>query len=304
MKAAAAFALALAGSVACAQSPAPAPQKVESTAKIVPAPQARTPGTPIASADELLIALENAGNGMRQLQAELRRTKILPDIDGGGQQEWSGRVLFENPLPKAPGQPVKRRFQIEFDYSIRDRNVKQNDGQIFIFDGEWLIERTPAAKQMTRTQLVPPGQNIDPLSLENGVFPLPIGQKREGILEKFEAEFLDPLDFKNYWNEKLPEDLKGLLKDTYQLKLTPKPGTPGAKSLREIRIWYRKADLLPRMAFTEEFNGTKNEYLLAEMKVNTPLPKNAFDSSVPPGWDVQTTEYRANAPGKSDSKDR
>lgn len=282
-------------------APAPAtPAVVETTAKIVAAPTKRPPGTPVRSADDLLTDLENAGDGMRQLKADLRRTRNFSDLEGGGSQEWTGRVLFENPLPPTPGAPVRRRFQIEFDSTILNGNVKQNDGQVFIFDGEWLIEKKPTTKEITRTQMVPPGQNIDPLSLENGVFPLPIGQRKSAILEKFDAQLLPPDDYEPFKGEgKLPEALK----DTYQLRLTPKPGSPGAKDLDEIRIWYRKSDLLPRLAFTAERNGNSNEYFLTRVSTTDALPAGAFDGRTPAGWTEENNEYRGGSGGNTPPAD-
>ena len=39
-----------------------------------------------------------------------------------------------------------------------------------------------------------------------------------------------------------------------------------------------------------------NIFTLAKILMNQPVPKGAFDTSIPTGWDAQVDEYRPNPP--------
>jgi hypothetical protein len=247
---------------------------------------------PSGPAAEFLLRLENAGKGLKTLQANLRRTRFFPDIEGGGKQEWQGRLIYDTSL-STPESPV-RRFQINFEFTVRDGNIRNNDRTSWIFDGQWLTEINPEAKQMHRRQITPPGQRIDPLALGEGAFPLPIGQQRDKILERFDAELLAPDRFDHFQGGTFPDALK----DTQQLKLVPKAGREEGRRLTEVRLWYRTADLLPRMAWTSEPDGSSNEYFLWALETNKPLPAGAFDVTPQKGWTVQVDAFKADAPAE------
>lgn len=250
------------------------------------------PAGAIVTADDLLGALELAGKDLRTLQADLRWTKQFGEITGGDEKQIRiGKLLFESQALatglSADAKPL-RRFQVDFTTEIVD-NEQRTKRTVYVFDGQWFVERQPDQKQVFRRQVVPPGQTIDPLAVGEGPFPVPIGQQRAKILERFVAENLPAGD--DFAEGKAPQSLQ----DTYQLKLTPRPGTDEAKQFQQVRIWYRKTDLLPRLARTTDRDGSKTEVFLTAMELNKPLPEQAFDTTRPAGWSGDDQNYRRPA---------
>lgn len=271
-------------------SPA-APEAGRLTASTVAvAPSVLGGGGPIANADDLLIALERTGADIRTLEGTLRYTRTFGELEGGDAQVREGRLLFVSdppsiPAPEAETAKARRRFEVDFTSTIID-NARHADEQTFIFDGEWFIEKSPEQKQIIKRQVVPKGQSIDPLAIGEGPFPIPIGQKRDRILERFEASLAPP-------GESFPAGTPPeALRETWQLRLVPRRGTDEARQYREVRIWYRKDDLLPRMARTTDKDDSSTEIFLTSMKLNAPLPKGAFDTTTPEGWDQEVREFR------------
>src|SRR5262249_30254951 len=73
---------------------------------------------------------------------------------------------------------------IRFDQRIEGGIVKE-DKTWFMFDGEWLIEKSDKTHQVKKKQLVPAGQKIDVFKLGKGPFPMPFGQSRQDMLVHF-----------------------------------------------------------------------------------------------------------------------
>lgn len=277
-------------------SPAQPVPILKATTAAIPADSARAP---IASADDLLLALEKADASLRTLQSDLRFIKQFNELEGGDKQTREGRLLFLNEpgasgtatTTSASASKARRVFQIDFTSTTVD-NVRHAESQSFIFDGSALTEKNATDKQIIKRRVVAEGQSIDPLAIGEGPFPVPIGQKRERILERFDATLLAPGD--SFENNTPPEALA----QTYQLRLVPKRGSDEARQYREVRIWYRSSDLLPRMARTNEKDDSSTEVFLTSLRVNEPLPTDAFDTVPPKGWTFEETEFRRTVPGE------
>lgn len=275
-------------------APAPAPVPAQPFKVTTNAVNVAVRPAVIASADDLLTALESAGADLRTMQADLRWTKQFGEIAGGDEKQIkTGTLYFESragvtPATGAASARPTRRFQVDFTTETID-NSQQNKRSSFIFDGSLFVERQPDEKQVFRRQVVPPGESIDPLAVGEGPFPIPIGQQRVKILERFEATLVPA-----------GEDFPGgqappALRETYQLKLKPKPGTDEAKQFLSVRIWYRTDDLLPRMARTADRDESVTEVFLTNVRVNQALPEGVFDTSRPPGWQGDDQEYQREA---------
>lgn len=261
------------------------------------------PGEP-KDVGELLDALEKAGGAIGSLKAEVRYTKIFGEIEGGEKQVRRGMLYFKakrepagSAPPAAGTEPVARRvFQVDFT-SLEIDDVRRDEQQTFIFDGEWLIEKQASARppQMLRRRVVAPGETIDPLAIGEGPFPVPIGQKKQRILDRFKAEMVEPSDA---WpgsrsaaaDQPTPPEW---LAETYQLKLTPLKGTDESRRYAVVRIWYRKKDLLPRMAWTDDKNDASTEVFLLNAQTNVELGEEIFDTRLPEGWNEQVEEFRS-----------
>lgn len=252
---------------------------------------------PYSTAEALLDALETADKDLHSLKAEIQYTKVFPEITGGESQLRRGTLVFsertlddETPIDTTklkPGEMVVRQgvksraFSIVFTQLIVDK-VTREDSKRFIFDGRWIIERNEKERQFFKRRLVAPGEIADPLKIGEGPFPIPIGQKKKDMVARFEAQVAGPLE--GLEDKTTPEALK----DTVQLVLTPRPGTPEARNFTDIRIWYRLSDLLPRRARTTNTDGSSTDVVLINQQKNVPIPDAAFSIEPPnePGWDV------------------
>lgn len=267
------------------QAPAatpPAPTLPGPTAVALPADQ---PNAGFTSAADLLAKLETSGRDLRTLSADIQYTKTFAAIQGGDQQIRRGKLYFQvTPKPAGESAPLKA-FSVIFDTLIVGKAVRQTQRH-FIFNGTHLVERDLTEKQFLKRRVVKPGERIDPLRLGEGPFPLPIGQRKDEILARFQARLLAP---ETSWPAgTMPEPLR----DTVQLLLVPKPGTPEARDFDEVRLWYRRADLLPRMAKTSTPAGAASEVLLINLAANQPITPGVFDVEPPkePGWQVDVRE--------------
>ncbi|MBC7834585.1 MAG: hypothetical protein H7Y88_05730 [Phycisphaerales bacterium] len=289
------LAVSVAGSLA-------APAVAQPGATPAVAAQPPEPARPFTTADELLDALATADKGLASLTARVRYVRNFGAIEGGEVQIRSGTLWFlaepqssvvvtdpDKPAPAAP--PSRKRFAIDFT-TLQIGSENRKEEKSYIFDGEWFIEKDAAQRQIIKRRVVPAGEIADPLRIGQGPFPIPIGQRKQEILARFDVTLVDPL-------EGIPDapSLRILLATTYQLKLVPKPNTDEANDFREVRIWYRTTDLLPRMARTIETDGSAAEVLLIEMKRN-PLDHQGksfvtlarFDGQTPEGWAEQVDD--------------
>jgi hypothetical protein len=252
-----------------------------------PRPQPEQSPATIEDADDLLRALETAGGDMRRLSAQIRYIKTFA-IQGDTQQR-DGRLAFVS-----GDDSERRRFAITFerfelDGGRRVEDVSTGYTERYAFDGEWLAEARPLEKQFVRRQVVPPGESWDPLRLGEGPFPIPIQQDREVILERFSAELLDGEA------DVVQRSLLGVAGKCYQLRLVPLPEI-GEKELREIRVWYDRETLLPRMARTVSRSDDESFVLLRDLRLNGEAEIDESDlSTAPPsdraGWNITIDPY-------------
>lgn len=277
--------------------PEPAPTTTEIQAPPleikVKQPGAKQPGA-IRTADDLLTALETADAGLKTLTAGIRYDRTFEIA--GDRQVREGTLYFEARPREA--DRADRRFSIRFDRLIVGQRVR-DEVKEFIFDGEWLVEKLPGEKpkMFTKRQVVPPGERFDPLRIGEGPMPIPIGQRREDILSRYAAELV-PAD-----SDLSELELKTFVKESYQLKLTPRADRPDEDEFREIRLWYRQspavggqpAMLLPRMARTINRSGDESVVQLINVQVNGPIPADVMKTDTPgpkDGWDVQVIPFR------------
>ncbi|MDQ7012421.1 MAG: hypothetical protein Q9O74_00825 [Planctomycetota bacterium] len=251
----------------------------------------------ITTADDLLRALETSGNAVHRLSAKVRYVKTF-DIQGDTQQR-DGRLAFVSTPVDRDVHPetdaeFDRRFAIVFERLELDNGRRIEDEstaylELYIFDGEWLAEIRPFDKQFIRRQVVAPGEKWDPLRLGEGPFPIPIQQRRADILERFDVELLDGLE------DVIERPVRGVAGKCYQLRLTPKPEA-NEKELREIRVWYQKDTLLPRMAKTISQAGDTSFVLLKNMQTNADAEITEAELTTQPpadraGWNITVEPY-------------
>jgi hypothetical protein len=241
-------------------------------------------------AAELLTALEAADRDLEALSASIRYVRTFSLA--GDTHTRDGKLAFKS-SPGDEGAPPVRRFGIEFNSLIMGQ-IKEDILERYIFDGEWLLELDMANKEFMRRQVVPPGERFDPLRIGEGPFPIPIGQRRDDILRRFDAELVAPGDG-------IHSDEPGLLALTRgmtQLKLTPRPEWEDELDFAEIRLWYKRNDegrLLPRMARTLNHADDESTVILSRIQVNADadIPEDMLVARPPrDGWNGQVLPWR------------
>jgi len=194
-----------------------------------------------------------------------------------------GTLTFDNRANEEGG----RRFAVAFEREgvgaeFRDRH------QEWVFDGTWLLERDADLKQAKRRQVVGPGEQFDPFSLDEGLFPLPVGQAKSEVLARFDAALVDlpPVDQADEHAALLSKNLAS--DPVYGLRLTPKPGTPAADEFATVTIYYDRATLLPAGVDAVKANRNRDIVLLGQRQRNIGVDETIFDTSLPtdPSWRV------------------
>ena len=153
-----------------------------------------------------------------------------------------------------------RQFAILFDTVIINRR-KENQLRHYVFDGQWLAEVDHANKQFIKQQIVAPGQTLDPLRIGEGPIPLPIGQRREDVLRRFQVQ-------------RIPLPTEGPLlslaneKALTGLRLTSKPHTPEAEDFTYIDLFYDLKTGLPHGIYMVASNGDTKTVRLTELIAN------------------------------------
>jgi len=247
------------------------------------------------AAEDLLDALESADAGIDTFTATIDYAKfyaIQSDV-----QRRVGQIYYKTTRPEdeaADSTIPQRQFAVTFTELIVGDRREQID-QHYAFDGEWVVEKTAEDRQFTKRQVVPPGEEFDPLKIGEGPFPVPVGQRKADILERFEAEIVPTED--DLSESALIDFAKA--KGLIQLKLTPRPGSPQADDFKNVRIWYEPdGKMLPRIAKTVNPVGDESLVVLLNPVINEPIPPELFSTDTPPaeeGWNVHISEYRQPA---------
>lgn len=264
---------------ATASQPAPTPPRIE-------------------TAEDLLKLIEDAEGRFRTLTAEVLFDQVK-GVDADRRKRF-GKIWFEDGRVQTP--PGPRRFAVRFD-RVQFGSRIQDEVQEYIFDGQWMVERRPAEKQIIKQQVARPGETLDPLRLGEGRFPLPIGQKAAAIRARYAVEMLVPeAGLEAHEEEELPALLK-FVAGTHQLKLVPVAGLIDTEELKEIRLWYRTetgsdglTNLLPRLARTVNRAGDVTIVQMINVVLNAPVPPEVLSTAVPEGWDAQVRELPPVAP--------
>ena len=204
------------------------------------------------------------------LSARIQFTKeqgLLGDI-----QTRTGQLYFQTDSDER----TTRRFRVEFrEFIFGDERREEN--RDFIFNGRWLIERINDRKQFIKRELTDEQQAIDPLSIE-GPFPLPIGQMKTEVLERFDAELLEP-------------ETEGRLQGFYKLHLNSRDDDD---DIDEVTLWYEPTMLVPWEVLLHESNGDIKTVKLAKVQIGVELDSSLFDVSEPSeeeGWTVTVERY-------------
>jgi len=215
--------------------------------------------------------------------AERRSTEDAETDDGADADGADGSDAIGNDDDaeggNADGRPAK--FAIRFTHLQVGQGLRERP-QYYIFDGQWLAEIHPDRRQFIKRQVVPPGRRYDPLKLGEGPFPLPLGQRRQQVLELFEVELV-----------RAEEDPA----DAVHLAFTPRAEQAERLDYRRIDLWYDRQTLLPRRVRAEEPSGDLTIVQLKDPQVGPIGSDEAaelFSTETPPagsGWRVEVKPW-------------
>jgi len=183
----------------------------------------------------------------------------------------TGKILFRTQEGK------KREAAILFDTLIIGRR-REEIQKHYIFSGRWMAEIDHERKQFIKRELVSPSEEaIDPFELGNGPIPLPIGQKKEAVLSKFDVKRIGRPSEGSL--SKLDETVVGL-------HLTPK----GTSDWESIDLFYDPSTWLPVGVQTIEVDGTKRVSRLTNIQLNALSKEDAkllsIETPDPKEWSI------------------
>lgn len=248
-------------------------------------------GQPFENAGALLDAIETADTAIDRLSADIYYQRVF--ALAGDEQHRLGGLSFVREA-RDGGTPT-RRFAVRFDTLIVGER-REDDGRMFVFDGEWLTERIPEDRLMLRRQVAPPGSGFDPLRVGEGPLPLPLGQRKDDILSSYEVTMPQPGDGIDGRGdaEQLAAFISGA--GAQQLLLTPRDPED---DFTEIRLWYARSGsgVLPCMSMTTNRTGDVVVVQLINIRLNAEaeIDDRDFDTTRPEGWDEDIAPYRGAA---------
>ena len=211
------------------------------------------------STDAMLSALEKAGDNIRTLRANVIYDRV--DAVSENRERRTGQIV----LTQDSQQLKSRTLAIMFDQFIDASGHASPQTQRFVFHGGWLFEFDDARHQLIARELVAPGEQLDPLRIGEGPVPIPIGQKKEEVLRRFEVQ-LAPL----------PEQplLKRLV-NIQGLVMRPKLNAGVDPDLAEIYVWYDLGTLMPVAVAATTKGGDQKILLLTQFELNKELDVSA-----------------------------
>jgi len=223
--------------------------------------------------------LEARGKSIQSFTADLvydKQNTLLEE-----RQVRMGSVAYAAPNPEAD---QSARFLIDFDRMVVGEALRQRRVE-YIFDGAWLVEKNHERKMFQKRQVVAPGQSFDPLDID-GPFPLPIGQKRDAVLSRFNVTLI----------ENNAEEDEGLI----HLRLEPRedlPDAEGHKDFDRIDVYFDPEVLLPSKIVARAA-PEKTTVKLTDLKIDAltgETLEQTFDTTVPKpgaGWNVDVKPFK------------
>lgn len=285
------------------------PMAGEGTSPAVPAdkpadgpPAEALPERRFADAGALLEAVEKADRATTSLRAGLRH--VMVDTLTGDTQVRDGVMLLHTDWDDVQdGQPM-RRFAVLFESLTIGTRRDEDDTREYVFDGRWISERLDAELQFNRWEIVAPGERLDPFDPDKPWrFWVPLGRTRAEI-ERIATATIEPT---GSWPEGV--DVAPALRtladsDTLiQLRMVPREGSGWDRDWQEVRIWFDRADLSPRLFVAFERTGDYQVSWLFGVKRNIGIGPEAFTTEPPaePGWQVSERPFRGAASPESGS---
>lgn len=198
------------------------------------------------------------------------------------------------------GQGDEREIILYFDRVVDSSGHGTERPRYHVYENGWWIEVDPGRKRVVYRQLaVEGGESANPFELGEGSFPLPIGQKADRVVERFDVTLTG-----------VPDDplFKGI-KNAHVLHLVPKPGTPGAERNASVDLIFDRETLLPVGILVVHLNGDRTTAWLRSPKAaadDASFTGRAAEArklleraSTDEGWSVERKPIRSGTPESS-----
>jgi outer membrane lipoprotein-sorting protein len=222
--------------------------------------------------DDILQALYARGQNLQDFTADVNKS----DVDTVRDKEIGniGKVYYRR-------QPDgKVQIRVTFEHKKYGDSKPIPFHQDMLLAGNILIIQKYDQNLEQHLQIAQPGQQVNPIKLGEGTFPLPIGQ--------------DPTEVKKQFDVKLVPHDKDDPPHTIHAELTPKPGTHLAKRFMKIGVWVdMETNFTPRIEGVDT-NGVQVETTdLTNLKINSGLKDADFQLPPPPtDWSVKTEDFQ------------
>ena len=201
------------------------------------------------------------------------------------------------------GDGADREMTLVFDRIIDASGHGTDQPEFHMFKEGWWTELDPRRKRYIRRQIVEPGRATDPFELGEGPLPLPLKQKPEQVLARFQVSIGSIPD----------EALFRSISEAEVLHLVPRPGTPAAEDHDSIDLLFEKESLLPIGVRLSHRNGDRTTAWLrkpsarAEDDVTEGRLKQ-FESLLSstrtdPGWTIETRQLSPSPPANEGSSE-
>lgn len=228
---------------------------------------------PDAAALKILDSLEQAGLKHKTIQADIDYTVVAGSW--GDKEIRTGYVLYAKSAPDADAS-----FRIHFNTLRQGEGAKIRELVDYAFTRDeggtqWLIIAEHANRKLRRVQVAAEGQNVEPLRIGKGPFPLPFGQKASEVVKYFIVT-TRPLE-------------AGEPEKTDYIKLVPKPEYKSEMNFTELQMWVDQGNGLPAKVISRESNKTRTTVIFSKLKTNHAIENSSFSIERPTGWKVEVT---------------
>ena len=180
-------------------------------------------------AEALLTAVERSAAGIRDFRSAL--TLETTDDVTGDTERRIGQVVFV----QEEGRPETRRFAVVFETFVDGAGRMDARPVRYVYADGWLTEADFTQRTLIRRQLARAGEAHDPLKPGEGPVPLPIGQRRDDVLKRFEATLA---------SAPASASLRKVTRPVVGVRLVPRPGMAD-RDLKDATVWYDRETLAP-----------------------------------------------------------
>ena len=214
-----------------------------------------------ARIDEILTKLEKRSDGLKDIRCKVKFVEV--DRINLTERIKTGQILFLITEPNP-------NFLVHFEKTVVDGQAGRKEW--YLFDGRWLYEALERIQQVTKREIVRPGEKVDLFDLEKAPFPLPFGQKKDKILDNFDVTLVSPA----------PSDPP----NTDHLVCIPKPGSAMDRKYEKLEFFIRRDIHLPGRVVVTKNDGLEISTAefpdLAESSINTGVSTKEFKK--PSAW--------------------